>query len=70
MKKFFALFLALLLCLSLLVACGDDEPEDPSYNPLPPSGNGGNGGGDGTLPPLGNGGDNFAPDIEWDGLLG
>ena len=66
MKKLLALFLALLLCFSLLVACADDEPDDPSNNPLPPAGDGGSGG---FLPPL-DGSDNFGEDKEWDSLLG
>lgn len=70
MKKLFALFLALILCLSLLVACGnDDDPSGPSSNPLPPAGDGGNDGDGGLLPPL-DGSDNFGEDIEWDNLLG
>ena len=69
MKKLFALFLALILCLTLLVACGnDDDPNGPSSDPSLPSGNGGGNNGS-LLPPL-DGSDNYGEDIEWDGLLG
>ena len=64
--KLLALFLAMIMVVSMLAACGDDTPDDPTPDGPGTGDNGGNNGGNQGGGNQGGGDEDDLPNYEWD----